>query len=547
MKFLGIIRYLSAFLILVFPGKTLASDEEVWQAIFNSLPAEKEIKNGMQQQGKLYNAHLVYTVRTRDGRNGIFRQNDNVDLKIQSDVLPDLTFAGTKRELVAWSKANKSSLFKAIFGNAPDVSTSGSSSTQTMTQAAFMSPAYAAPTSVTRTASAAPTSSPAMTAAPAPAASPSAPAASPSSPAPVADAGTASTASADASSGSASSSDLAVSSAPSDSAPAETSGGETSSTVSSSAESSDGGAATDTASTDTDSADTGSTDAGSGDQGAGEGDVADSGASDSDSESESGSGESSKEHMSFVPISNRDIVVSGQRDSITIGSDTGTGSSGMMAYEWRFGDSRSFSTGFTIPYRQMEMEDNLDTEYKNAAFMPFFKKRWYRMNGVVEWMANATFAVTHMKSKIFTDDTGYVEYGGGTGLRYSHALSPDVIVNAGLLFQGLKKEIPEDFVTDEVRWIAEALNNLPWEYSLIPSVGAVMSFMDGRLTLKGEVFRVHQLQAEVAPGYENQTVVFGMATVAPLSWFSFSVGYKETFELRDVKSQAYIVDFKITW
>lgn len=447
MNLLRYIGRLAALLVFVFTGAALASDEEIWQSIFNSLPAEKEIIHGREQRGKLYNANLIYTVRTRDGRDGVFRRNDNVDLRIESDVLPDLTFAGTKKELIDWSKANKASLFKAIFGNAPEVTSSGSSSTQAMAQAAFMSPVYTAPTSVTRTTSSAPASST-------------------------------------------------------------------------------------------------SSQTGHGDSGAGEGEFASaSGASDSEGSTEG----SSEERVSFVPISNKDIVVSGQRDSIAIGSDKGSGSSGIMAYEWRFGESRAYSAGITIPYRQLEMKDNLDTKYKNAALMPFVKKRWYRMNGVVEWMANATFGITYLDSKIFSDGSGYVEFGGGTGVRYSHALSPTAIVNAGVLFQSLKKEIPGDFVSDEVRWIADALNNLPWEYSLIPSVGGVMNLLNDKITLKAEIFRVHQLQSDVAPGYENQTVVFGMATVKPLNWLSLSLGYKETFELKNVTSKSYILDFKISW
>ncbi|TWI76812.1 hypothetical protein LZ24_00434 [Desulfobotulus alkaliphilus] len=230
-----------------------------------------------------------------------------------------------------------------------------------------------------------------------------------------------------------------------------------------------------------------------------------------------------------------------------IGSDSAKGNSGIIAYEWRFGDSLAHSGGITIPYRQLEIDDNMNTEYRHAAFMPFFKKRWYQSSGVVEWMVNATLGVTYLKSNVFTDGGGYFEYGWGTGVRYSHALTPNAIVNAGLMYQGLQKEIPSDFVPDEARWVSDALNDLPWEHNIIPSVGGIMNLMDGRLTLKGEIFRVHQVQDDVMEGYENQTVVFGMGTWQLSSWFSFSLGYKESFELKDITDRSYLIDFKITW
>lgn len=407
-------------LTLVLPAA--AGDDEVWQSIFQNIPKDSRIVEETAQEGKLYGANATFTIRDGNGKLGDFGDNDLIFLDIQGNGV-SLSFGSasdrkTKQELVDWAEANKTQLFRAIFGDSPERSASGMTTTQSLAQSAFISSVYMAPNALPGT---------------------------------------------------------------------------------------------------TGTAGPGTT------------------------------GVSEAETFSFVPVSNKDIVISGQHDSMKIGADKATGSSGIMAYEWRFGASRTHSAGISIPYRQLDLEDNLDTEYKHAAFMPFFKKRWYQPNGVVEWMVNGTLGVTYLKSKVFTDGGGYMEYGGGTGIRYSHALSSNAIVNAGLMYQALKKEIPNDLVPEEVRWISNALNALPWEHSIIPSVGGIMNFMDGFLTLRGEVFRVHQVQDDVPSGYENQTVVFGMATIRPLSWFSFSLGYKESFELEDVTDQSYVVDFTLTW
>lgn len=260
-----------------------------------------------------------------------------------------------------------------------------------------------------------------------------------------------------------------------------------------------------------------------------------------------GAAEAADGTISFVPVSNKDIVISGQHDFMEIGDDEATGDSGIISYEWRFGESRANSGGISVPYRQMELDDTINTEYKHAALMPFFKHRWYRPNGMLEWSVNLTASLTYLKSDAFDDGGGYMEYGGGTGIRYSHALNANAILYTGLMYQGMEKNIPDDLVDEEVEWISETLNDLPFEHDLIPSVGGMVNLFSGKVTVKGEVFRVHQMQDEVVDGYENQTVVFGMVTWRPKPKYQFSLGYKESFELEDITDRSVIVDWKISW
>jgi hypothetical protein len=153
--------------------------------------------------------------------------------------------------------------------------------------------------------------------------------------------------------------------------------------------------------------------------------------------------ESSSEN-GFVPVTTKDIAVTAQYDFMKIGEDDtrATGESGMLNYETKFGVDAANSIGIAIPYRNIKLDDSIDSKYIFASFIPYYKHRWYMDRSVVEWLINLTLNVDYLESSIFPDGSGYYEYGGGTGVKYGYRLHPNVDINVGLVYELLKKEIP---------------------------------------------------------------------------------------------------------
>lgn len=148
---------------------------------------------------------------------------------------------------------------------------------------------------------------------------------------------------------------------------------------------------------------------------------------------------------------------------------------------------------------------------------------------------------------IFPDGSGYYEYGGGTGIKYGYRLHPNVDINAGLVFEVLKKQIPDDLVPEEIRWISNAVNDLSVEEDLVPSLGVIWRIVPKKLTFRGELFRVMQLQSGVPSGMRNQTVALGIFTFKPSKSIDLAVGYKRSFEIKDLTDQSVIASFRYAW
>lgn len=253
--------------------------------------------------------------------------------------------------------------------------------------------------------------------------------------------------------------------------------------------------------------------------------------------------------LPFVPVSTKDIVIKGQYDFMEIGPNKtrATGSSGMLSYEHKFGENAANSIGIGIPYRQIDVKDDLNSEYKYASFMPFYKHRWYGDKSMVEAMVNLTLDAVYLKSSLFPDGGGYLEYGGGAGVKYAYAVASSLDLSAGLSYQLLQKSIPGGIVPDELKWVQDAINSLPMEQDIIPSVGLVYRIVPDKLSFRGDVFRISQLQSGVESGQRNQTVALGLFTYKAGQLADITLGYKRSFEVKDLTDQSVIASVKFGW
>lgn len=251
--------------------------------------------------------------------------------------------------------------------------------------------------------------------------------------------------------------------------------------------------------------------------------------------------------VTFVPVSNRDIVVKGQYDFMDINGSDATGGSGMLTYDHKFGTDNDKSIGISIPFRQLDIDDNLDSKYQNVSFIPNFKQRWYMTQSMTELTVHANMGLTYLESSIFPDGGGFMDYGIGTNVKYAYALNDQLSINAGLGYQILKREIPSSLVPKELKWVSEAFKDLDAEHSLTPSLGVFYSIIPNKFSFRYELFRIHQLAGDTISDYENQTVMLGIFSFNVTDKIRSSLGYKRSFEMEDITDQSVIFDLKIRW
>lgn len=251
--------------------------------------------------------------------------------------------------------------------------------------------------------------------------------------------------------------------------------------------------------------------------------------------------------VTFVPVSNRDIVVKAQYDFMDINNADATGGSGMLTYDHKFGTDNDKSIGITIPFRQLDIDDKLDSKYNNISFVPNFKKRWYMTQSMTEMTVHANIGLTYLESSLFPDGGGFMDYGFGTNVKYAYAINDQISINAGLGYQILKREIPSSLVPKELKWISEAFQDLDPEHSLTPSIGVFYSIIPNKFSFRYELFRIHQIAGDAISDYENQTVMLGIFSFNITDKIRSSLGYKRSFEMEDITDQSLIVDLKIRW
>ncbi|WP_027359634.1 hypothetical protein [Desulforegula conservatrix] len=251
--------------------------------------------------------------------------------------------------------------------------------------------------------------------------------------------------------------------------------------------------------------------------------------------------------ISFIPVSNRDIVLKGQYDFMEIDKSDATGGSGLLTYDNKFGTDNDKSVGITIPFRQLDVDDQVDSTYQNVSFIPHFKKRWYMSQSLTEVTFHVNLGLTYMESSVFPDGGGFLDYGMGTNAKYAYALNDQLSLNAGLGYQVIKRDIPSDLVPKELRWVSDSFNDLDPEHSITPSLGVFYSIMPNKLSFRGEVFRIHQVVGDAISDYENQTVMLGVFSFSATDKIRASIGYKQSFEMKDITDQSVIFDFKMRW
>jgi hypothetical protein len=246
-------------------------------------------------------------------------------------------------------------------------------------------------------------------------------------------------------------------------------------------------------------------------------------------------------------IRNVDIHVSGQYDYFELGPEKtkASGSSGLFAYS-RDSSQGKQSLGIMIPYRYVKSEDNLNSKMGYFSLVPLYKHLYDIKDSQLEWLVNMSIGAVYLKSGLFPKGGGYLEYGGGTGFSYLSELAENLNSKVGISYQVLKKSIPDSLVTDELKWVSEAMNNLDMEQDLTVSAGLTYDLIPKVWDISTNLYRIHQLQSDADPDCKYQTV-WSIYTGYTYKYFHVQLGYKTSFEMKDYKDNSYICTVRYNW
>jgi hypothetical protein len=247
-------------------------------------------------------------------------------------------------------------------------------------------------------------------------------------------------------------------------------------------------------------------------------------------------------------VGNHDIRARVQYDFFKVGPEQNKakGSSGIISYSQMMGETGTHAVGFEFIYRTLAVDDGWGTDMLYLMLSPYYEysDTWGPNRWVVGGGLNG--GLTKLNSNVFGGQGGYLQYGASIGGGIGRTLTRWLEARAALGYQYLERYIPDSLVSDDFKWLSEALNDMPAEQTLTPAVGFTVWMMPETLSLEGNLFRVHQVGGGVDSGSRYQTVANGFITWTPGTW-RLMAGYKTSWEIENFKDHSIIASAQYLW
>jgi len=240
-----------------------------------------------------------------------------------------------------------------------------------------------------------------------------------------------------------------------------------------------------------------------------------------------------KEYNSF-------IVLNSENSLLVNEGQTGRSTAGVLQKD--IGDN----FGIAIGYRQTKMGDRFNSKSYFLNLSPYFRysfdvEEQLRIDSHL-WISGSAL---YTKSKLFPDGAGYLQYGFGGLLKPTYLLYPDAGLywNMGVGFQWSKKYIPKSWVPEEMKFVAEAVNNLPADKMVILSTAIGVSFTSN---IKGETGTIyaHHLKIEGVDRGRNSALYHYAKLNATFGRWEAGIGYKYVTRVTNYRERAYMLSLR---
>ena len=261
------------------------------------------------------------------------------------------------------------------------------------------------------------------------------------------------------------------------------------------------------------------------------------------SQNEKSNKEQKKRYLEYYTYSSYTLLDS-EKAKIKNNGYSGNSLAGIFTYSKSLSDRNAL--GLSINYRMTDLNDPWDSKSKSLYVSPFWRHRFApqrRLSYTLTLYASA--GLLYLKSRAFPDGAGYFEYGAGVLMEPSLKLDRRARYNWNLLlgYQYSKKYIPPSLVPDDLKFLADAINNLPAMH--IGSVGTSLSLKPIRF-LKGEVGTLYVKvlnDAGLEDGRDKALYTYGKMYLI-VGKFTFALGYKVVSQVKNYDEKAYMASIR---
>jgi len=242
------------------------------------------------------------------------------------------------------------------------------------------------------------------------------------------------------------------------------------------------------------------------------------------------------------------VLLKSEKADIKFRGYDGTSTAGFFKYSKDFGEEKDKQIGFLLVYRLTDMDDPWSTKSYYLSFLPYFGKNFYfSKNKIRKFFINTNLYLMiggiFVDSKAFPNGAGYLEYGGGFSINPTYKFNKYIFTQLQAGYQYSKKYIPESMVSEELKFIAEAVNNM--EASQIGLLGFKVGVSPIKnLDIQAGVLRTKELKGD-SP-VPKSTYYYASANYT-YKHLSLGIGYKFVQDAPNYDEKAYMAGIGIKW
>lgn len=231
-----------------------------------------------------------------------------------------------------------------------------------------------------------------------------------------------------------------------------------------------------------------------------------------------------------------EIKLSSEKSYITSNGIKSQATSGILNLQKL---NNNFKRGLMIPYRYVNSDDNTDAKSYSLSLVPFLTYyQDFTDKFTLAYTGSLNGKVQYMESELFPDGGGYFEYGYGAAVSPGYMLTKKILLRGVVGYNYRKKEIPSDMISDDMQWVADALEETSEQKLLNTGVGLVLIPVE-KMSIAFEASKIKHLIEENVPDGKESATYYTAQMSYKFSALELTVGYKTVQDVDDYSEHAY--------
>lgn len=237
------------------------------------------------------------------------------------------------------------------------------------------------------------------------------------------------------------------------------------------------------------------------------------------------------------------IMMDSEKSKLKDKGNEGTSSAFRFSYDKALASGND--VGFLMSYKDIKSDDVYGSKSKKLLISPFYKY-YYDVNNNfdVVGVVNGVVDLSYMRSSLFSEGFGYLEYGAGITALPNYYLTDKFTISFPIGVQTLKKNLNFD-VPDNVKFIKSALNDIGFQTNLNYGMGLEYAIKDNWF-VNTDVLKTQDIGSNKTTSKDKATYYSVRSAYRGESW-DYVLGYKTVKDIDNFSEDAYMLSIQYNW